>query len=268
MDREQEKQMTAVAGQRLDEDALAAFDQDGFVVRRGMFTAAEVDLLQRVTQADPKMSSGHVMPDADGGESRIWLDMAEKADIANAIARNARVLLPMRQLLGGEVYVWHYKMMLKQPLVGGAWEWHQDYGYWYNDNCLFPQLASCMIAVNRATPENGCLQVLRGSHRLGRIAHGQVGGQTGADTDRVAAAAERLEHVHVSLDPGDALFFHCNLLHRSDQNRSEHPRWSFICCYNAMANIPFGGRGHGKPVAAEPWHDERITTYGERQLGA
>jgi ectoine hydroxylase len=35
------------------------------------------------------------------------------------------------------------------------------------------------------------------------------------------------------------LVFHANLLHRSDQNRSEHPRWSMICCYNAARNDPY-----------------------------
>ena len=76
-------------------------------------------------------------------------------------------------------------MILKEPFTGGAWEWHQDYGYWYNNGCLAPDLASCLIAVDRATKENGCLQVLKGSHHLGRIDHGKVGDQTGADMERV-----------------------------------------------------------------------------------
>ena len=73
------------------------------------------------------------------------------------------------------------KMMLKDPRVGGAWEWHQDYGYWYNFGCLFPDMASCLIAVDRANRENGCLQVLKGSHRMGRLDHGRSGDQAGTD---------------------------------------------------------------------------------------
>ena len=41
-------------------------------------------------------------------------------------------------------------MMVKEAEVGGAWEWHQDYGYWYNNGALFPDMASCMIAVDEA----------------------------------------------------------------------------------------------------------------------
>jgi ectoine hydroxylase-related dioxygenase (phytanoyl-CoA dioxygenase family) len=79
---------------------------------------------------------------------------------------------------------------------------------------------------------------------MGRIDHGKTGDQTGADMERVTAALERMELVYVEAQPGDALFFHSNLLHRSDQNRSDEPRWSLICCYNAKANNPYKESRH------------------------
>jgi ectoine hydroxylase-related dioxygenase (phytanoyl-CoA dioxygenase family) len=165
----------------------------------------------------------------------------------------------MERLLGDEVYHYHHKMMLKEPRVGGAWEWHQDYGYWYNNGCLFPDMASCLIAVDRATRENGCLQVIRGSHRMGRVDHGKAGGQVGADQERVDAALQRMELVFCEMEPGDALFFHGNLLHRSDQNTSEHPRWSLICCYNTRHNDPYLTNGrHPNYTPLEKWADDRV----------
>ena len=62
------------------------------------------------------------------------------------------------------------EMIMKEARVGGAWTWHQDYGYWYGNAVLYPDLVSVFIAVDRATRENGCLQVLEGSHRCGRVA--------------------------------------------------------------------------------------------------
>ena len=175
----------------------------------------------------------------------------------------------MERLLGGEVYHYHHKMNMKEPYVGGAWEWHQDYGYWYNNGCLYPYMASCMIAVDRATRENGCLQVLKGSHLMGRIDHGKIGDQTGADMERVNAAMERMELVYCEMEPGDALFFHSNLLHRSDQNNSPDPRWVFICCYNARPQRPLQGpSGHPSYSYLEKWPDSRIKEIGRRQLGA
>src|SRR5690606_32646886 len=99
-------------------------------------------------------------------------------DLFGRVARSVRIVEAMEALLGGEVYHYHSKLMLKEPRVGGAWEWHQDYGYWYNNGCLYPLMASCLIALDRATQANGCLQVLRGSHLIGRIEHGQFGEQS------------------------------------------------------------------------------------------
>ena len=78
-----------------------------------------------------------------------------------------------------------------------------------------------------------------GSHHLGRIDHVLTGDQAGADLERVAEAQKRLETVYIEMSPGDVLFFHANLLHRSDQNKSDNPRWSMICCYNAARNDPY-----------------------------
>jgi hypothetical protein len=70
------------------------------------------------------------------------------------------------------------------------------------------------------------------------------------------------------MDPGDALFFDCNLLHRSDQNRSEHPRWSMICCYNAARNDPYKESHHPRytPLSVVP--DTAIVAAGVRRFGA
>jgi ectoine hydroxylase-related dioxygenase (phytanoyl-CoA dioxygenase family) len=172
----------------------------------------------------------------------------------------------MEQVLGGEVYHYHHKMMLKEPFVGGAWEWHQDYGYWYDNGCLFPYMASCLIAIDRATIENGCLQVIKGSHYLGRLNHEKAGEQKGADRERVDEVLRCLELVPCEMEPGSALFFHCNLLHRSNANRSPNPRWSLICSYNAARNPCQEKPNHPRYQRLEKWPDAKIKEIGFRQL--
>ena len=81
-------------------------------------------------------------------------------DLYSMFSRSPRIVDRMEQLLGGEVYHYHTKMMLKEPRVGGAWEWHQDYGYWYHNGCLFPYMASCLIAVDRANERSAISAVV------------------------------------------------------------------------------------------------------------
>lgn len=249
----------------LSNEQLAQYHADGFVIVEDLFDSEEVDLLRNIAKADCELAGDAVSrSDAQGGAIDLAVRNELGDDVYSAFVRCRRVVDTMEKLLGGEVYHYHHKMILKKPRVGGAWEWHQDYGYWYNNACLFPLLASCMIAVDSATKENGCLRVLRGSHLMGRVDHGKVGDQTGADPERVRVALERMEQVDVEIEPGSAVFFHCNLLHASSQNRSDKPRWALIGCYNAARNDPYQESRHPRYSRLEKWPDERIKEVGRR----
>ncbi|MGI9334783.1 MAG: phytanoyl-CoA dioxygenase family protein, partial [Gammaproteobacteria bacterium] len=101
-------------------------------------------------------------------------------------------------------------------------------------------------------------------HALGRLEHAPVGGQLRADLEHVEEAMQRHRRVHVEMAPGDAAFFHCNLLHCSNANRSLNPRWTLICCYNARRNDPYKPSQHPAytPLASVP--DSMVRAYGLR----
>jgi hypothetical protein len=230
---------------RLSAAQIQQFNEDGYLVLPKYFDEEEIGLLNKACQQDPSLAAHAIsLDDSEGGKSRLTLWNQPSDDLYGMFSRSARLVDAMEELLGDEVYHYHSKLMLKVPREGGAWAWHQDYGYWYQNGCLYPDMASAMIAVDRSSKENGCLQVLRGSHKMGRIEHGRVGSQTGADVERVEEAAKHLELVYCEMDPGDTLFFHSNLLHRSDQNRSENSRLVLICCYNTKHNNPVKEHHH------------------------
>ncbi|CAL4127155.1 unnamed protein product, partial [Meganyctiphanes norvegica] len=150
-------------------------------------------------------------------------------------------------LMGGEeIYHYHTKLMMKDAKTGGAWCWHQDYGYWYHNGCMFPEMGSVFIPVDDCKKENGCLQVIKGSHKLGRVEHGKNGDQMMADNERVQEALKQMELVTVEMSAGDVLFFHCNLFHTSSQNTSDHRRWVLIVAYNKKRNDPYKEHHHPK----------------------
>jgi len=240
--------------QVLTPQQLEAYQRDGYLILRSLFTRDEITKLRDTARRDRDLDE-HVISRADGegGASRLALWNHPGDDLYGMFARCETMVGMARQLLDDEPYHYHSKMMMKEP-DGGAWQWHQDYGYWYQNGVLKPQLCSVMIAVDPATRENGCLQVIRTSHTIGRIDHRRSGDQTGADPERVQVALERMELVYCEMEPGDVVAFHSNTLHRSDANRSQKPRWSMISCYNARSNDPYEESRHPRytPLSAVP----------------
>jgi ectoine hydroxylase len=247
----------------LNYDQVQAYDRDGYVVVPGVFTPEEVNVLLVASETSSRMTE-HVydVPDAAGRRSKLafWGDV--RADAFGAVTTSPRLVNNVRMLLREDVYHWHSKMSVKQPHTGGAWEWHQDYGYWYGDTCLYPRMVSCMVALDPCTRKNGCLKVIVGSHLLGRINHENVGGQNGADPARVNAVLKRMPVHYCEAAPGSVVFFHCNTFHSSEANNSEIPRRAYICCYNALSNVPYDeAKGHGKVEAISMSPDDAILSF-------
>lgn len=251
----------------LTDGEVARYHEDGFVIAKGFFSSAEIDLLSKAAREDHELDRRSFgRRDGEGGTVRLSLWNHPGEGIYGMFARCERMVRSAERLLGGEIYHYHSKMIMKDAKVGGAWTWHQDYGYWYQNGVLFPHLCSVSIAVDPATRKNGCLQVIPGSHHCGRIHHVLSGDQAGADMDRVNEILKRMPLVYCEMEPGDVIFFHCNLLHRSDQNQSDHPRWSMICCYNSAMNNPYRESHHPRYTPLDTVSDSRILEVGMKRF--
>lgn len=236
------------------------FERTGFFVRPGLLSAAEVDQFRaharRELEAEAANQAVMEKGDQEGNKTllKMWNTAAD--DQYGLLARDERLVGLARGVIGKDIYLYSHKMTMKQPGEGGAWEWHQDFGYWHQYGCLAPEMLSIWIALDKSTAANGCLQVMPDTHRLGRLNHIRQDGQTNVDPEYLQAALDRYALRYVEMEAGDALVFHCNLLHRSDANRSDTYRWGYICSYNAVENAPFkrvrdyGNYEELKPVAA------------------
>jgi len=252
---------------KLTAPQISAYHEDGFVSVPAFFDREEIDLLGRAAKED-RLLDQHAFSRDDGTGAKVRLSLWNHPGdgIYGMFARCHKLVDSVEQLLGEEVYHYHSKMIMKDAKVGGAWAWHQDYGYWYQNGVLRPDLCSVSIAVDPATKENGCLQVLKGSHKMGRVDHILSGDQAGADRERVEVAKQRFELVHCVMNPGDALFFHCNLLHASARNDSDTPRWSMICCYNAKSNDPYKESHHPRYTPLQKVSDDMIKKVGIKRF--
>ena len=146
------------------------------------------------SQLEQETREGAVMTKGDKEGKKTLLKMWKNSKTINTVSWRATSAWSMlsEDAIGKPVYLYSHKMTMKQPNEGGAWEWHQDFGYWYNNGCLAPEMMSIYVALDKATRENGCLQVLKGSHRLGQLDHIRENDQTNVAKDHLQAALRSL----------------------------------------------------------------------------
>jgi len=257
-------------GVKLSAEQIKAYDTDGYIVVKNFCSAEEINKLYSTALEDGAMRKNALdLNDQSGKKTKLSLWFTPGNDVFGYLTRSEKMIQPVAQLLEGDSPVCHFhsKLMQKEPKVGGAWEWHQDYGYWYKNQFMFPgQLISVMVALTPANKQNGCLQVIKGTHKLGRLNHGFAGEQVGADMVMVNNALKTMELVYCELDAGDALFFHPNLLHRSEANLSDYPRWSIISCYNAQSNPAYNETSTSWHVPVQVVPDEAILHWEAESL--
>jgi phytanoyl-CoA hydroxylase len=244
---------------------IADYHRDGYLIVRNFLSEAETDKLYKIATVDDAMKKhAFDLNDQTGKKTKLSLWYTPGNDTYGLLTKSRRMVDSANLLMDGEAPVCHFhsKLMQKEPKVGGAWEWHQDYGYWYKNEFLLPdQMISIMIAITEANKANGCLQVIKGTHKMGRIEHGFAGEQVGASQHYVDLALKTMEHVYVELKAGDALFFHSNLLHRSEANTSDKARWSLISCYNRASNVPYNEPSGSSTVPLEAVPDEALLKW-------
>jgi len=254
----------------LSPQQIASFHKDGYLIVKNFISKQAVEKLYTTATADHSMETNSInVTDQTGKNSKLSLWFTPGNDVFGYMTRSEKMVNSVAALLDSDAPVCHFhsKLMQKEPKVGGAWEWHQDYGYWYKNQFMFPdQLLSVMVALTPANQQNGCLQVIKGSHKLGRINHGFAGEQVGADMVMVENALKSMDLVYVEIEPGDALFFHSNILHRSEANLSENARWSIISCYSSQSNLAYNETSTSWKTPIEVVADDAITNWESTSL--
>jgi ectoine hydroxylase-related dioxygenase (phytanoyl-CoA dioxygenase family) len=142
------------------------------------------------------------------------------------VRKNGRKLAAqLMQLDEGLLEGWGH-MIYKPARIGEALPWHQDEAYW--DPTMVYRALGCWVPLDDATPQNGAMKFVPGSHRGGIRQHRHLNDDPTipglyADT----SAQDEADAVLAPLAAGGAIFHHSRTLHGSGPNRSEHERRAY-----------------------------------------
>jgi len=150
-----------------------------------------------------------------------------------AASENAALLDLLGRIMGERAALSQDQAMLKPPRIGREKPWRQDMAYF--DYPTETTIVGAWIALDEASPENGCMMVIPGSHRDGPMPHWTRRDWQICDTDvRLGEIAA------VPLPPGGCLLFHCLLHHGTPPTRSNRRRWAlqFHYCPASVNRLP------------------------------
>jgi len=230
---------------QLSDDQIAAYRDAGYLFFPGLFSPEEVAPLQAAMPAVMSRPGPEVVREKDkSGAVRLVYGAHAFADAFAAMSRHPRVLLPVRQLLGEEVYIFQSRLNPKLDHSGGAWDWHQDFGTWHrNDAMPAPRVVMTAIFLDDVTAANAPLMLVPGSQKLGIIDRVTDDHSLGyklhvIDRDLLGELVSDGGVTPLIGPAGSVAFIDCNLVHGSSNNITPFRRALWYINYNAVSNAP------------------------------
>jgi ectoine hydroxylase-related dioxygenase (phytanoyl-CoA dioxygenase family) len=237
--------MATAALRYLTEEHVAAYHRDGYLAIPTLIDAERIAALRAVTgefgERSRSVSRSDAVFDLDPRHTaerpalRRIKNPADHHPLYCWVAFESPIPGIVAELIGPDVKFHHSKLNLKGERIGAPVEWHQDCAFYpfTNDDVL-----AVGLLLDDATPENGALAVLPGSHRGPVYDHYEGDRFTGAIN---AEGLRRLDLSRARLLPlpaGSIHIHHYRAIHGSAENTSTAPRRLLINSYSAADALP------------------------------
>src|SRR3954469_25427822 len=269
---------------KLSADQLKAFADQGYVFLPNCFSEEEIALLRIEGEQILKADRKEVWREKTGAPRTAFAAHTFN-EVFRLLVQHPRLLEPLQQYFGEDVYVHQFKLNAKAAFEGEVWQWHQDYGTWARDDGM-PQPRAMNIAVflDEVLPFNGPLMFIPKSHKYGTLAAGRDTSTTSyplwtldhATVTRLAAEAagpDAFGIVAPTGKPGSVIMFHGNLVHASPPNITPYPRKIVYLTLCAVSNhIPRFTRAdwiaHRDFTPIEPVDDDALLQCARTRVAA
>lgn len=219
---------------------IETFDRDGYLFFPSLFSPEEVRTL---TDEVPRLYAQHRPENVrEKGSDAVRTNFAAhlySAPFAR-LARHPRMVGPVQQILDEPLYMHQFKINGKAAFDGDVWQWHQDFGTWFNDDLMpEPRAMNVAIFLDEVNEFNGPLMFIPGSHKLGVLEAGHDLTTTSyplwtIDDDTIARLVARGGMVAPKGPAGSMILFHSCLVHASGSNLSP---WHRVAVYLSLCAV-------------------------------
>ncbi|MEJ6512131.1 MAG: ectoine hydroxylase [Actinomycetota bacterium] len=250
----------------LDAERLRAYDRRGFLIIDDLLNSEDLERLSTALNRivnDPALANDERLirePDGDAVRSVFEVDALDP--VFADLAADPRVLDPIRQILGSEVYLHQARANLKPGFHGKEFYWHSDFETWHAEDGM-PTMRALSISISLTANEihNGSLMIIPGSHRTFVGCRGATPSdhyrdslrsqQVGVPSEMVLTRLVAEGGVEMITGPaGSAVMFDCNAMHGSAGNITPFSRHNLFFVFNSVENSlvePFAAE-HPRPA--------------------
>lgn len=215
-----------VMGKRISAEDVSTYHRDGVLFPIPVLDRAEVAQFRAALEEMERYFGRRPAP-AEVGQSHLHFAWAAR------LATHPRILDAVEDLIGPDIIVHASTIFHKYPFEGAYVSWHQDSYFLQLDRADF---VSAWVALSDSNQENGCLRVVRGSHRSGRLHHTDSAASENnmlVSGLNIAVAVQEEEATDVVLRAGEMSLHHLHIVHGSNANHSPHGRIGFAIRYVA-----------------------------------
>ncbi|MEL6997325.1 MAG: phytanoyl-CoA dioxygenase family protein [Pseudomonadota bacterium] len=259
----------------LTEDQLTQLRDEGWVFMPDYFSTEEIAILKHESRKVFQQKRDEIYLEKNG-TPRSAFAVHRYNEAFDILGRHPRLIAPLKQLWGEDVYLHQYKINAKAKFTGDVWQWHQDYGNWLEkDGMMEPRAMNISVFLDEVFPFNGPLMLIPRSHT-----HGVLDSTQDTQTTSFPLYTQSPELVEKLVDegglvvptgkPGSMLMFDGNLVHGSSGNITPYPRNIVYLTVNACSNaIQKPTReewlAHQDFTPIEMVADDALLRYAERQ---
>jgi len=231
----------------LTKEQKEVFDKEGYLFFPSIFSQKEVQNLLHVVPELYKIREEYNFREKGSDAVRTNFAAHLYSTPFAKLARHPRMIQPVEDLLQEKLYMHQFKINGKMAFEGDVWQWHQDYGTWFNDD-LMPSARAMNVAIflDEVTEFNGPLLFIPGSHKKGVIKAKHDLTTTSyplwtIDNDLIRQLVDRAGgHKGGIVSPqgpaGSMIIFHSCLVHASSNNLSPFNRISVYLSLCAVSN--------------------------------
>ncbi len=138
----------------LSSDQLAAYDRDGFLILPGFYSPEKMLEWKRIAKELVALKE-----DVSKSGVALWSGPTLHP-VLKAGMRDPAIASILGQIVGPDLEFLSVKVVFKDGGTSFASPWHQDWFYWQGTN-----KTSVWMALDDATPANGCLKFIPGTHK-------------------------------------------------------------------------------------------------------